>query len=57
VVGTTLYARVWPTGTAEPASWMITVKDSALSSGSCGLSTKVVTGVTAGYTSFVATTP
>ena len=57
VVGSTLYGKVWQTGTTEPANWMITFKDTALSSGSCGLSTKVATGVTAKYTSFGASIP
>ncbi len=39
VVGTTLSAKVWPTGTSEPrpSSWMVTVTDSSLSSRYCGL--------------------
>ncbi len=57
VVGTTLYAKVWQTGTAEPSSWLLTIKDIALSSGFCGLSTRVATGVIARYTSFGATIP
>jgi YVTN family beta-propeller protein len=35
VVGTTLSARVWPTGTAEPTTWMILVTDTTFSSGFC----------------------
>jgi hypothetical protein len=57
VLGATLYAKVWQTGTTDPANWMITIKDTALPSGSCGLSTKVATGVTAEYTSFGASIP
>lgn len=57
VLGATLYAKVWQAGTTEPANWMITIKDTALPSGSCGLSTKVATGVTAEYTSFGASIP
>src|SRR5258707_9552977 len=30
VVGTTLYARVWQTGTTEPTNWLITVTDTSL---------------------------
>ncbi len=37
VVGTTLYAKVWQTGTTEPTNWMIMVTDTSLSSGFCGL--------------------
>jgi hypothetical protein len=55
--GTTLYAKVWQTGTTEPANWMVTVTDTALSSGFCGLRTQIASGVTATYTSFLATTP
>jgi hypothetical protein len=55
VVGTILYARVWPTGTTEPTSWMITVTDTSLSSGFCGLRMLAQSGATASYTSFQAT--
>ena len=55
VVGTTLYARVWQTGTTEPATWMIMVTDSSFSSGYCGLRMLAQNGTTATYTSFVAT--
>ena len=55
VVGTTLYARVWQTGTTEPTNWLITVTDTSLSSGFCGLRMQVASGVTASYTSFLAT--
>ena len=57
VVGATLYAKVWQTGAAEPSGWMITIKNTALSSGFCGLSTKVASGTVANYTSFEATIP
>ena len=57
VVGTTLYARVWQTGTTEPTGWQITVTDTTFSSGSSGLRMQIATGVTASYTSFVATVP
>jgi hypothetical protein len=36
-VGSMLAAKVWPTGQAEPAMWMVTVTDTALSSGFGGL--------------------
>jgi len=55
VVGSTLYARVWQTGTTEPTSWMITVTDTTFSSGFCGLRMQLASGVTASYTSFLAT--
>src|SRR2546421_7725754 len=57
VVGTTLYARVWQTGTTEPASWQVTVTDSSLSSCSFGLRMQVASGITTKYTSFLATVP
>ena len=57
VVGTTLNAKVWQTGTTEPANWMVTVTDTALSSGFCGLRMQIASGVTATYTSFLATVP
>jgi streptogramin lyase len=56
-VGTTLNAKVWPTGTTEPTSWMTTVTDSSLASGFCGLQVQLATGVTASYTAFLATAP
>lgn len=55
VVGTTLYARVWQTGNVEPTNWMVTVTDTSLSSGHCGLRMLVQNGVIATYTSFLAT--
>jgi hypothetical protein len=55
VVGTTLYARVWKTGTTEPTNWLIMVTDTSFSSGFCGLRMQVASGVTASYTSFLAT--
>lgn len=57
VVGSTLSARVWQTGTTEPTNWMITATDTALSSGFCGLRVQIASGVTASYTSFLATVP
>jgi hypothetical protein len=57
VVGAALYAKVWQTGAAEPANWMLTIRDIALSSGFCGLSTKVGAGVIVKYTSFGASNP
>ena len=54
VIGSTLSARVWKTGTAEPANWMVTVTDSSLQSGYCGLRMLVQNGAVATYTSFIA---
>ena len=56
VVGTTLEARVWPAGTAEPTTtWMVTATDSALSSGYSGLRITIQTGATATFTTFQVT--
>ncbi|MDQ1449543.1 MAG: hypothetical protein QOC79_2514, partial [Actinomycetota bacterium] len=55
VVGTTITAKVWATGTAEPANWTITSSDSALSRGNTGLRMQLGAGVTVTYTSFLAT--
>lgn len=54
VIGTTLYARVWQTGTTEPANWMIMVSDTTFSSGYCGLRVLAQNGATASFTSFLA---
>ena len=55
VVGATLYARVWQTVSTEPTNWMITVTDTSLSSGFCGLRMLTQSGTTASYTAFLAT--
>lgn len=54
VVGTTLSANAWPTGTTEPAGWMATATDSSLVSGNCGLRIQLQSGITATITSFQA---
>jgi hypothetical protein len=56
VIGTTLSARVWATGTTEPSTWMVTVTNSSLTSGYCGIRILAQSGVTATFTSFQATT-
>ena len=54
VVGTTLSAKVWATGSTEPSSWTITGTDTSLTAGHCGI--RVITqGGTATFTSFQAT--
>jgi hypothetical protein len=55
VVGTTLYTKVWQTSTTEPTNWMLTITDSSLASGFCGLYIQVETGTTVDVTSFLAT--
>lgn len=57
VVGTTLYAKAWPTSGTEPTSWTITTTDSSLSSGQCGIRINITSGVTVNITSFQATNP
>ena len=54
IVGTTLSANVWLTGTTEPSGWMATATASSLSSGFCGLRIQMQSGVTATITSFQA---
>jgi hypothetical protein len=55
IVGTTLYAKVWQTGSSEPANWMVTATDSSLSSGYCGLRMQVQSSTTLNISSFQAT--
>lgn len=54
IVGTTLSANVWQTGTSEPYGWMVSVTDSSISSGFCGLRIQLQSGATATITSFQA---
>jgi hypothetical protein len=54
VVGDTLSAKVWTTGTPEPANWQITAKDTSLTQGYCGLRALIQTGKSVTYTSFTA---
>ena len=55
VVGTTLSAKVWATKSTEPANWMLSVTDGTFASGFCGLQILLSKGITATYTSFIAT--
>ncbi len=55
IVGTTLYAKAWQTGSSEPANWMVTATDSSLSSGYCGLRMQVQSSTTINISSFQAT--
>jgi len=57
VVGSTLSAKVWQTASTEPANWMITIADSSLLSGRCGIHLQVQSTVTADITSFLAIKP
>ncbi len=54
VVGTTLSANAWQTGTSEPSGWMATATDSSLASGNCGLRIQLQSGISATITSFQA---
>jgi hypothetical protein len=56
VVGSTLSAKVWRTGTTEPINWMVTATNSDLQSGYCGMRVQIQTGMTARVTSYLATT-
>ena len=55
IVGTTLSAKAWKTGTTEPTGWMITATDSSLTSGQAGLRVNLQSGTAATITSFSAT--
>ncbi len=55
LVGSTLSAKIWQTGSSEPANWMVTVPDSTFQSGYCGLRILVQNGAVAKITSFSAT--
>ncbi len=57
IAGSTLSANVWQTGSTEPANWRMTVTDSALLSGRCGILLHLQSPVTAHITSFLATEP
>jgi hypothetical protein len=54
-VGQLFLASVWPTGQAEPRSWMLTVTDRDLQSGYDGIRLVVQQGTTATITSFTET--
>jgi hypothetical protein len=52
VVGSTIMARVWQTGRAEPSNWMLIATDGALTSGFDGLRLIPQSGITIAITSF-----
>ncbi len=54
VVGSTLSASAWQTGSPEPGTWMLTATDSTFQSGRCGLRILVQNGAAAQFTSFTA---
>lgn len=51
-VGPMLMAKVWPTGQSEPAAWMVSVTDTALTSGFGGVRFVILNGTTASITMF-----
>jgi hypothetical protein len=54
VIGSLLSAKVWDVSQAEPADWMLTVTDTSLSNGQCGVRALVPAAATVLFTSFVA---
>ena len=54
VYGSTLNAKVWATGSAEPSAWMLTTSDTSLTTGYAGIRVLTQSG-TARFTSFQAT--
>lgn len=57
VVGTTFMGKVWPSGSAEPAAWMLTATDNSIAAGVCGMRVVFNALVTATFTNFLATAP
>jgi hypothetical protein len=53
MVGSTLTAKVWASSGSEPGGWMVTVSDSSLTSGFCGMRFLTQSG-TETVTSFLA---
>ncbi len=55
VTGSSLMAKVWPAGQAEPTTWMVTATDTALASGFGGVRLVLQNGVVARITMFTET--
>jgi hypothetical protein len=55
VMGSNLFAKVWPTAQAEPANWTLMKIDTALTTGMSGIRVKVVDGVVIRILSFIET--
>jgi streptogramin lyase len=53
-VGTQLSAKAWVAGSSEPANWMLSINDNALTSGNAGLQVSEQGSSTVTYTSFIA---
>ena len=56
IVGSTLFANVWPSTSSEPAGWMVTATDASLTSGFSGMRFLTQAG-TATVTNFSADNP
>lgn len=54
-VGAMLFAKAWPLNTTEPANWIITSNDTALTSGQSGIRVVLQDGGIINITSFLAT--
>jgi len=54
-MGSTLAAKAWATGQAEPANWMVMATDTALTTGFGGIRLVIQKGVTARVTMFTET--
>jgi len=52
VTGELLSAKVWPASGSEPADWMVSVDDTNLASGKCGIGVNNESGSTITFTSF-----
>ena len=55
VLGANLFARAWPSGQPEPATWMLTVANTALTQGMGGVRVLVQTATIVRVTSFLET--
>jgi hypothetical protein len=56
-VGTGLEAKVWPSASAEPATWLVSASDASIASGKPGMRLVFNTASTASFTSFIASKP
>lgn len=56
-VGTGLEAKVWPSSSAEPATWLVSANDASIASGKPGIRIVFNTTATASFSSFVNSKP
>lgn len=54
-IGSTLFAKVWASNTTEPTNWMLTLMDTALTTGHGGVRVLLVKNITVQVSSFVET--